>query len=230
MTPSRGRLYGVVAVFVALLIIVSTVALFYYGQDQQAMAQEQTQVGEISAALASYRSLSGEFNSSLAAYNATLSLLSSTVGSLNTSTPAYMNASVALSSLWSSYQRLASYSGRRIIVYGVNMLLDFGNGTSRWYNDSTAQPGWNGYVTTLVLLNGSVQAVWYPQFGEGEHFVTGLSGVSQTASTSWFFWKFSTGAWTVAPTGADGLQMDNGTTIAWTLCGYNNNYAPTCSP
>ena len=217
-----------IAVFVALLILVSAFALFYYGQDQQALTQNQSHVDELSTALASYKALSGEYNSSLAEYNVTLSLLTESVANLNTSTPAYGNASLALSSLWASYQRLASYSGRRALVYGVNLFVDFGNGTRRWYNDTSVQPGWNAYVATLVFMDGNVQAAWYPQYGE--HFVTALGGVPQTSSTSWFFWEFSGRAWGLAPTGADGLQMDNGTTMAWTLCGYDSSYNPTCTP
>jgi hypothetical protein len=227
LTP-KGTFYGVVAVFVALLILVSTFAIYYYGQDQQAVAQNQTHVEELSTALASYSALSGEYNSSLVGYNATLSLLTTAVGNLNTSTPAYRNASLALSSLWSAYQRLAGYSGRRVLVYGVHVFVNFGNGTQRWYNDTRIQPGWNGYLATLVLLGGDVQAVWYPQFGE--HLVTGLGGASQTSATSWFFWEFGRGVWSLAPTGADGLQMDNGTTVAWTLCSYDSNFNPACTP
>jgi len=225
---SKGMFYGVAAVLVALIILVSTFAIFYYGQDQEAVTQNKNHVGELDTALASYRALSGEYNSSLAGFNTTLALLTDAIGNLNTSTPAYMNASVALSSLWSEYQHLASYSGRRALVYGVQALVDFGNGTQRWYNDTRIQPGWNGYVATVVLLGGQVQAVWYPQYGE--HLVTALGGVSQTSTTSWFFWEFGGSGWSLAPTGADGLQIDNGTTVAWTLCGYDSNFNPTCTP
>lgn len=225
--PSRGSFYGIVAVFLALLIVSSSFALYYYGQNQQSSNQSQEYAKELSTALASYRSLSGSFNSSLSDYGQTLTLLSSAVANLNTSTPTYANASLALGSLWSSYQQLSISSGRRALTYSVHMLIDFGNGTRRWYNDTAVQPGWNGYVATLVLLKGNVEAVWYPQYGE--HFVTGVDGVGSTSSTSWFFWDYS-GNWTIAPTGADGLQVYNGTSIAWTLCGYDTNFNPTCSP
>jgi type II secretory pathway pseudopilin PulG len=220
--------YGVVAVLVAALMIASSLAVFYYYEQQQESSQNQKYVGELNSALASYRSLSGSFNASLLEYGQTLNLLSSAVANLNTSTPAYRNASLALSSLWASYQRLASYSGRRALVYGVDLFVDFGNGTRRWYNDTSVQPGWNGYTATLVLMGGNLQAVWYPQYGE--HLVTGLGGAAQTSTTSWFFWEFSAKAWALAPTGADGLLMDNGTTVAWTLCGYDSSYNPTCTP
>jgi type II secretory pathway pseudopilin PulG len=220
--------YGAVAVLLALLILASSLTLYYYGQNQQSASQNQRYVGELDTALASYRSLSGSFNASLSDYARTLALLGSAVASLNTSTPAYVNASLALSSLWNSYQQLSSTIGKRALTYSVHLLIDFGNGTLRWYNDTSIQPGWNGYVATLVLLKGNVQAVWYPQYGE--HFVTGVDGVPQRSTASWFFWDHSGGQWALAQTGADGLRVNNGTSIAWTLCGYDANFNPSCSP
>jgi hypothetical protein len=213
---------------VALLLISATAALVYYGQYQSEASRNQQYVGELNTALTSYSSLSGSFNSSLLDYNQTLSLLALAVGNLNTSTPAYQNASLALSSLWTSYQELAAANGRKALVYDVNLLMDFGNGSIRWYNDSAAQPGWNGYVTTLVLLKGNVQAVWYPQYGE--HLVTGIDGVTEASATSWFVWEFEGGGWAPAQSGADQIQINNGTTIAWTLCPYDSNFDPTCTP
>ena len=220
-------LYGIIAVLVALLLVVSTVAVYYGYQDQQSTSQNRSYVGELDAALAGYRSLSGSYNASLADYNRTLSLLATAVANLNTSTPAYQTASLALASLWTSYQRLASAS-EKALVYEVHLLVDFGNGTRRWYNDTSVQPGWNCYVVTLVLLDGNVQATWYPQYGE--HLVTGIDGVPQTASWSWFVWEFSDGAWSVSQTGADQIGVINGTVVAWTLCGYDAYYNPTCTP
>jgi len=225
---SKGAFYGIVVTFVALLLISSALALVYFNEYQQEVAQNNSYVGELNTALASYRSLSGSYNTSLSGYGTALSLLTTAIANLNTSTPAYRNASVALATLWTSYQKLASFSGRRALVYAVNMLVDFGNGTRRWYNDTRILPGWNGYVASLVLLNGNVQAAWYPQYGE--HLVTGIDGVPQTASTSWFVWQFGHGGWTPSQTGADQLRINNGTVIAWTLCGYDINYNPTCSP
>jgi len=219
--------YGVVAVLIALLISTSSVALYYYGQNQQTSSQNQTYVGELSTALASYRSLAGSYDSSLRDYNETLSLLATAVANLNTSTPFYGNATVALSSLWKDYQQLSSAGGRRALAYGVHLLVDFGNGTRSWYNDSAIEPGWNGYVASLVLLDGKIQAVWYPQYGE--HLITGVDGVSQTSSKSWFFWEEGASGWTYSQTGADEVQIGNGTSIAWALCSYDNNYLPTCT-
>lgn len=226
--PSREVFYGVVTALVAALILTGSFATYYYGQAQQTSSQNQKYVGELNLALSDYRALSGSFNASLSDYNKTLSLLSTAVANLNTSTPAYRDASLALASLWGDYQHLASTNGREVLVYSVHILVDFGNGTRRWYNDSYAQPGWNGYVATVVLLKGNVQAVWYPQYGE--HLVTGIGGVPQGASKSWFVWLFNGTAWESSSTGVDQLRMVNGTVLAWTLCGYDASYNPTCAP
>jgi len=220
-------LYGIAAVLVAVLLIVSTLAVFYYYQDQQVLSQNQSYVEELDTALASYRSLSGSFNSSLSEYSMTLSLLATSVANLNTSTPAYANASAALNSLWKSYQALSASGGRRALIYQVNILVDYGNGTRRWNNSTEVQPGWNGYVDTLVAFNGEVQATWYPSYGE--HIVTGLQGISNTNSQYWFLLTYnSTASWQVAQVGVDDIPIVNGTTFAWLFCSANANYLPTC--
>ena len=226
--PTRGIFYGVVVVFMAALILTGSLAAYYYGQAQQVSSQNQRYVGELNVALSDYRTLSGSFNASLGDYNRTLSLLSVAVANMNTSTPAYRNASTALASLWGDYQHLVSANGRNAIVYTVHLLVNFGNGTRRWYNESYAQPGWDGYVVTVVLLKGNVQAAWYPQYGE--HLVTGIDGVPQKASKSWFLWQFDDGAWVSSSMGVDQLRVVNGTVLAWTLCGYDSGYTPTCIP
>lgn len=232
---SSGTFYGTVAVLVALLLASSTFALLYFNGYQQEASQNQMYVSELGTALTSYRSLASSYNSSIDEYNATLYLLVGALANLNTSTPAYRNASLALASLWASYQHLASFGGRRALAYEARMLVEYGNGTRVWFNNTSVQPGWNAYVTTVVLLDGRVVAQWYPAgyFGQGEpgeHFVTGIAGVPQTATKSWFFWQYGGGKWSASVAGADELQIVNGTTFAWTLCSYDAGYNPSCAP
>jgi hypothetical protein len=235
VVPSKGLFYGVVAVLVAILIISSSTAYIYYGLYQQKAADSQQYATELNTALTKYKFLSSSFNASLGDYRQTIGLLSDALENLNTSLPAYRNASVALPFLWKSYLNLSSGGGSSPIIYEVDMRVDFGNGTARWFNNTAVQPGWDGYVITLVLVGGKVQASWYPPgyFGPGvpgEHFVIGIDGVNQTSSKSWFVWTNQANGWAVAPTGADGIDVRNGTMIAWTLCGYDTSFNPTCKP
>ena len=214
-------------VFVAVILMVASVGTYYYYQDQQQVQANKAYTNELEAALASYRTLSGRFNSSLQDYNTTLVLLAAAVADLNTSAPAYQTASSALASLWNEYQVLSREGGITAPSYEVNMLVDYGNGTRVWYNDTRAQPGWNGYVVTLVLLNGDVQATWYPQYGE--HYVTGIGGVPNTQDKFWFLVTANqTGSWQVATVGADQIHVFNGTTFAWVYCAENAAYGPSC--
>jgi hypothetical protein len=225
---SKPAFYGVVVVLVALLLITSSFAAIYYNDYRQAVSADLKHQTELSTALASYNSLLAVYNVSLDGYNQTLSLLANAVSNLNTSTPAYRTAAADLASLWTTYQSLSRGNGNRPLVYSVSLLVDYGNGTSRWYNGSTIQPGWNGYIASLVVLDGDVQATWYPQYGE--HLVTGMNGANQTTTESWFVWEFNNGNWTPSETGSDQLQVDNGTVLAWTLCSYDSSFNPTCAP
>lgn len=220
-------LLAAVVFLVALLIVASSAAAIYYSQYQQQASEKQKYINELNVALASYRSLSSDYGIALAKYNATISLLADAVANLNTSTPSYHEASAALADLWSSYLTLSKNSSASI-TYSARMLVDFGNGTRQWVNGTRTQPGWNAYVATVVLLGGRVQASWYPQYQE--HFVEGLDGVNSGPSNSWFVWEYGKSGWQVSQTGADGIQVYNGTIFAWTLCGYDSSFNPTCTP
>lgn len=216
-----------VAVLLAALLVSLTFGGVYFGQYNRSSAQNRVYARELDAALSNYNSLAGRFNASLKDDNATLSLLAAAVADLNTSTPVYRNASTDLASLWRSYQGLAA-GGGRAITYQVHMLVDYGNGTRVWYNDTRVQPGWNGYVVTLVLLNGSVEASWYPQFGE--HLIMGIQGVNDTPNQSWFVLTYSQkSSWQAAQVGVDEVPMNNGTIFGWAFCAENSAYGPACS-
>ncbi len=228
---SKGTLYGVVAVLLAASLLASSIALLYYTQYQQQTSETQRYVGELNAALGQYDSLSSSYQSALRGYNRTISLLSEALSNLNTSSPAYLDGSRALASLWRSYLDLTGKKASSI-TYSVNLRLDFGNGTKRWYNGTAIQPGWNAYIVTLLAMNGKVQATWYPSYGE--HFVTAIGGVQNNprASQGWLLWTWnSTARWKQTSVGPDLLPMYNGSVFAWTFCAYDpNTYVPLCSP
>ncbi len=215
---NRMGLYGAVLFLVALLVVSSSLAAVYYAKYQDQLALTKEYRDELNGALAGN-------NAALSGYNTTLSLLANVVANLNTSSLSYQRASSALATLWSRYLTLAQ---DRRSTYETSMLIDFGNGTRRWTNNTAVQPGWNAYVATLVLLDGKVQATWYPQYQE--HFVESIDGVASGQSNSWFVWTFSQGTWKVSQTGADDVLVHNGTVFAWTLCGYDSGFNPACTP
>ncbi len=220
--------YGIVVVLVALNLLTASVAALYYFQYQNQSSQTQKYAAELALALTRYHSLSTTDNASLRDLNTTISLLSEALANMNTSSTAYLAGSQALANLWNDYLEQSRAAGAASLSYVAHMLIDFGNGSRTWSNSTRVQPGWSAFTYTLVALDGGVQATWYPSFQE--HFVVGLAGVSATGSNAWFVWNYAGGRWLALSTGADGLQLHNGTTFAWTLCGYDQNFNPNCSP
>jgi len=204
---------------VALLVVSATAAAYFYIEYQQATQSKNTYVSELTTETSRYNSLASGYNSSLSLDNATLALLVGTTAVINTSLPMYQQASTSLSQLWSKY---LSLKPARSSLYESSILLEFGNGTKVWFNNTLVQPGWNMYTELVVLTHGNLQAQWYPQFGEH------LAG---SPTTSWFVWTFnSTAAWQPAPVGADLLPVYNGSVFAVTLCAETPTYGPACTP
>jgi hypothetical protein len=217
---SPKNLYGVVAVLLAALIISSSFGAYYYYQYGQQSAIGNHYVLDLSDAATQYNQLATQYNSALGSYNQSLALLAGTVGALNTSLPIYGQASSQLSGLWGSYLKLKPQSAR---VYSSDILVNFGNGTRHWYNNTQVQPGWSLYTATVVLTGGNMQATWYPAFGE--HLVSSIFGVAGTKTSYWIIWSYnSTALWQKAQVGADLIPVNNGSVLAWTYCGQ------TCKP
>jgi len=226
--PSDRIRTGIIVLLVALLVVTSSVAALYYGRYQNQASETNTYVMELKTALADYKQLGSSYHSSLTDFNRTISLLTNALSNLNSSTSAYLEGSQALGTLWNQYLGLASENATGTEKYSATMLVDFGNGTTKSFTNKPIQPGWNAYIATLEILNGSVQATWYPSYQE--HFVTGIDSVLSNRTTAWFIWSLSGTSWQLAPSGADGTQVYNGTTFAWTLCTYNQSYSPLCTP
>jgi hypothetical protein len=218
--------YGVAITLVALLIISATAGAYFYYEYQQANQSKNKYVSEISTATVQYNSLASNYNSSLSLNNATLALLVGAISAINTSLPAYQQASAQLAQLWSHYLGLKPASSS---LYAADILIDFGNGTLHWYNNTQVQTGWNMYTETVVLSDGNLQAQWYPQYQE--HLVTGIDGVSDSNTMDWTIWTYNrTASWQPAAVGADELPVYNGSVFAWTYCGETASYAPECTP
>jgi hypothetical protein len=218
--------YVIAATLGALLIVSAAAAAYYYDQFGQATQAKNEYLGELTAASNKYDELASNYNSSLSLYNETFSLLASAIGVMNTTLPIYQQASTELSQLWGQYLSLKPASD---LLFRADILVDFGNGTRTWYNNTQVQPGWNMYTETVVLSRGALQATWYPQYQE--HLVTGIDGVSNSQTNVWFLWTYNeTASWQSAQVGADQLPVYNGSVFAWTYCGESASYAPECTP
>jgi hypothetical protein len=218
--------YGVAVALAALLVISATAAAYFYSEDQQVTQSKDHYVSELTTATSEYDSLASNYNTSLALYNATFALLVGAISVVNTSLPIYQQASSQLSQLWGRYLSLKPASAS---LYSADILVEFGNGTKQWHNDTLVQPGWNMYTETVVLTKGDLQAQWYPEYSE--HLVEAIDGISNTQSMSWFLWTYNeTASWQPSPLGADDVPVYNGSVFAWTFCGQTASFAPECTP
>lgn len=97
-----------------------------------------------------------------------------------------------------------------------SLLINYGNGTLHWYNQTIVPVTWNAYTLTTCVANGNVQAEFYgPPLNE--HFVQGINGLVEHGSFSWVLWRLCTNenAWSESKVGADLIQLSNGQVLAW---------------
>ncbi len=98
----------------------------------------------------------------------------------------------------------------------VHTLINYGNGTSRWYNRTDVPIDWDFYQLTVFLANGNVVAPYYG-YPLNEHYVTGINGVSNSAPYYWTLWVYcqNNAAWSVSNVGADLIKLHNNLRVAW---------------
>ena len=108
----------------------------------------------------------------------------------------------------------------RLTVY-ANLLIDFGNGTCLWYNDTPVPMG-----STLLNLTLAVAEVEYSTYGPyldfpdvEAVFVDAINGVSGNETHAWFWWRWNVQnrTWVFGEVGCNhpSVAVRNGSTFAW---------------
>jgi hypothetical protein len=112
-----------------------------------------------------------------------------------------------------SYSTTSSVSGSNSVE--MNALLNYGNGTLQWYNQ-TVPSSWNSYELTLHITRCNVESDFYGA-PLNEHFVRAINGVINNNGFSWALWTFcqKNSAWMYSHVGADLVQLSNGKSIGW---------------
>ncbi|MDA4128397.1 MAG: hypothetical protein OK422_02910 [Thaumarchaeota archaeon] len=222
----RSSLYGVATVAIAVIIVSASVGAFYYFQYSYEISNNEKLVRELNDSGSAYAGLASNYNGLLSKYNESVSLLSRSISVMNTSERVYGEASRELSALWQEYLALKPAS---TTLLHNDVLIEFENGSRTWFNNTAIQPGWNLYVETVVLTKGNMGAQWFPQYGS--HLVKSLFGASSTQTKFWFVWSYNqTTSWQLASAGSDQLIVFNASQYAWTLCGVDQSFNPTCKP
>jgi hypothetical protein len=110
-------------------------------------------------------------------------------------------------------ERMSSPDGSELGT--VNTLINYGNGTMKWYNETQIPANWNFYNLTVYLTKGNIAASF--DIPLNEHYVTGINGKENSAPYFWTLWTFceKQSAWTQASVGADKIFLGNNSTLAW---------------
>ena len=112
------------------------------------------------------------------------------------------------------------------IYIKVNLLIDFGNGTKKWYNGTTTY-GSTLLDYTIQVTNGNVVWIDYgsparPTYtgaqgsvDKSQAFVIAILGVKQDSKHYWLWYYFAFGNWTMGPVGAGQYTLGNNSIVSW---------------
>jgi len=105
----------------------------------------------------------------------------------------------------------------------VDMLIDYGNGTRAWFNDTLASAGYTVFDVLCLIANVDYEAYsgWVGYPNNTAYFVTGINGVRMNATHAWFWWYWDPSArkWVLPPYGANHVNATvvSGGIYAWTF-------------
>ena len=111
------------------------------------------------------------------------------------------------------------------ISFKISILINYGNGTREWLNNTRIPIGSNTYNATLSVLgectsNTGLCAKYFPQYMA--HFINAINGVGlvkdeQHKNWAWILCLWDAGAkdWKISDVGADALVLQNGQILAW---------------
>jgi hypothetical protein len=97
----------------------------------------------------------------------------------------------------------------------VNISIDYGNATVKWFNDTKVSAGY-----TLFELTEETAVTKYSYFassGPGHVLVDSINGVSPSGGYYWFwyYWSKSDKRWMLGSLGCDAWLLEDGGTYEW---------------
>jgi len=119
----------------------------------------------------------------------------------------YYNESTHYKSL---YERAAA--DLKKLTMPVNILIDYGNGTRKWYNNTLVPREASLFLATKIIA--SVESITYPEMGE---FVTSINGVGGDPGRYWiwYIWNQNEGKWDWGPVACDKYILQDSDTVMW---------------
>jgi len=120
--------------------------------------------------------------------------------------------SSARAALSSAESELRSLRARVLLV---NVAIDYGNGTVKWFNSTPLPQG--ATVLTALLCVASRVDYTYGTYGVYVKSVDGVEEriVSKNEGYSWLWYAFKGGKWEMGAVAADAYKLSDGDTIMW---------------
>ena len=114
------------------------------------------------------------------------------------------------------YPKLANYCPSPCLgsKLTVDTLINYGNGTSVWINETEVPSDWNFYQLTDSIAK--VQATYYGP-PTSEHFITAINGIQSNRHNFWSLWTVceKSNSWMASSVGADAIHITAYHTFAW---------------
>jgi len=117
----------------------------------------------------------------------------------------------------------------------ASVLIDFGNGTSLWYNKTGVPVNYNYYNLTYEVTNHKLVAVWSPYLQSS--FVFKILGVGCNAGDYscgkgqyWSLWVWNTtnDCWQQSDEGVDRIEVSTTRMIAWYFTDEPSSFKMRC--
>jgi hypothetical protein len=105
--------------------------------------------------------------------------------------------------------------GLRARVVLVNVAIDYGNGTIKWFNSTPLPQG--ATVLTALLCTASRVGYTYGAYGAYVKSVDGVEEriVSKSEGYSWLWYIFKGGKWEMGAVAADAYKLSDGDAVMW---------------
>jgi len=93
----------------------------------------------------------------------------------------------------------------------VNVLIDYGNGTLEWHNETQVPIG-----ATLLNVTEKIAEINYTVYSFGV-FVTSINGKEGESGYFWiwYVWNSTAGKWEPGAVAADAFTLHHGDTVSW---------------
>lgn len=97
--------------------------------------------------------------------------------------------------------------------FSVDVLLDYGNGTKRWYTCILSKPGNDTVYNATQIAATTLNVTWYGN----AVMVNAIDGVwnSDPYYWIWWYWNFTESKWAIGPVACNQYALNDGDIVAW---------------